>query len=491
MKTYSISWKSLRFTFFFLLFLLFTLRSPLLPQEKFRKSPPNPDPFPKLDLPEIDSATLSNGLVVTVVRQENKPVIHLRLIILTGESSSPDNLPGLATLTANMLNQETLNLSSSDIEEEIESIGGSFSSAIYPDYTIFSFLFLEDSLDEALRILSEMILRPAFTKRDIASMKTTLFYNLVGKSSDPEFLAKRLLFQILFNNHAYKKIAHNEDVIKNLNRKDLLIFFDKFYRPNNAKIVLIGNINLQTATRKVSRYLNTWKKKDLQHNFYQPPIPQDKLKICFIDLPKAKDVTVYMGNTVSPVSDEDFFQFLALNQVIGGTPTSRLFMNLRESKGYAYYAFSAIEFFKSLGVFYIKIRVSPKDTYASILESLNEIQRISKEKISTFEIEQAKSYLIGNFPLKIETFDELSLKISEIQAFNLGEEHWNKYYETIMLINSEKVFATAQKFPLHTPVVVIVGDKNILTNHLEELEEVEVYNHKGILQYKISKGEFE
>lgn len=480
---------SLKPFLYFLIFILLILKSPLHSQERFRKSPPNPEPLPKLELPEINQALLSNSLSVSVVRQESLPVIFLRLIILTGESASPDNLPGLATFTANMLSRGTLNLSASDIEERIESIGGNFSTATYPDYSIFSFSFLDDYFDEALEILGEMILRPTFAKGEIASMKTSMFYDLVGKSSDPEFIAKRLLFQILFKDHPYRKIAYSEDVIKNLNRKDLIFFFDKFYRPNNAKLVLIGNLNLSTATRKVSRYLNTWREKEVPYFSFQPPEPQDKLRICFIDLPKAKEATIYMGNSVSPVSDEDFFSFLALNQVIGGTPTSRLFMNLRESKGYAYFAFSAIEFFKNMGLFYTKIRVRPEDTYASIMESLKEIQRITEEKISNSEIEQAKSYLIGNFPLKIKTLDELSLKISEIQAFNLGEEHWNKYYETITLINSEKVYETAQKYPLHSPVVVIVGDKKILTDHLEEFEETEVYDHKGIFQYKISKGE--
>jgi len=166
-------------------------------------------------------------------------------------------------------------------------------------------------------------------------------------------------------------------------------------------------------------------------------------------------------------------------------------MNLRESKGYAYYAFSELEFFKNCSVFFVKSKVRPEVTYSSIKEILREIEKTTNDKIPSFEIEQAKSYLIGNFPLQIETFDKLSSKISEIIALNLGEEHWSKYYENIMLVNAEKVFDRARKYPLLTSVVVIVGDIKIISDYIRELKEVEVYDNKGILQYTVKKEEKE
>lgn len=479
---------SLKLSIFIFLSFLLTWGTPLVSQERFRRSPPYPEPLPELNLPDIESTTLSNGLSLSVVRRENLQAISLRLIILAGESSSPKSLPSLATITANMLSKGALNLSSSEIEEAIESIGGNFSSSIYPDYSIFSFSFLEDYLDDALEILSRMILQPTFSKQEIRNVERSMFYDLVMKSTDPEFLARRLFFQILFKDHPYKNMAYNEDIIKKIDQKNILSFFNKFYIPNNAKLVLTGNLNLQTASKKVSKYLQSWKKKDLEYRFIPPPDPLKELKICFIDLPKAKDVTIYMGNIIFPITDVDLFPFVVLNQVLGGTPNSRLFMNLRESKGYAYHAFSELEFFKSCGIFTVKARVRPEVSYASIIEILKEIEKITKEKIPSYEIEQAKSYLIGNFPLKIETIDKLSSKISEIQAFNLGEKHWNKYLENIKFINSDTVSKIEKKYPLLSPVVIIIGNKNII-DFLGGFEKLEVYNSKGIHQYNILRGE--
>ncbi|HDZ26579.1 hypothetical protein LCGC14_0885260 [marine sediment metagenome] len=483
--------KYLKLTLILYLLTLLLWEAPLFSQERFRKSPPYPEPLAELKLPEIKPSFLTNGLGVAVIHRNDLPIISLKVIIFAGESHSLKELPGMATLTANMLRRGVSYLTSSQIEEIIESVGGNFSVYTYPDYSVFSFTFLEEFLDTALALMSKMMLRPTFLKREIENIKRIMYYDLREKNKDPEFVAERQLGRLLFRNHPYKKNTFNEDVIKYLNQRAIVSFYDRYYRPNNSLFVLTGNLNLQTATRKVSRYFSTWRRKELEHPSVPPLKPYDKKKICLIDLPEAKDSTIYLGSIVSPLSSQDVFPFIVLNQVLGGTHTSRLLMNLRESKGYAYYAFSELDFFKNCSVFFVKAKVRPEVTYSSIMEILQEIDKITKEKIPSSEIEQAKSYLIGNFPLQIQTLDKLTSRVSEIKALDLGEEHWSKYYENIMLVSSERVFETARKYPLLTPVVVIVGDKDIIIDHIQEFEEVFVYDNKGILQYTIKKGEDE
>lgn len=474
------------FNLLLIFFLISAWNFNLKAQERFRKSPPNPDPLPELSLPQIETAVLSNGLTLHVIYRENSPVIALRLIVLAGESSSPKEFPGTATFTANMLTRRTLKNSAEEIEERIETIGGNFSASTYPDYSMFTFTFLEEFLDEGLNIISELILQPSFTRREMDNVKRSMYYNLLDRLEDPENAAKRQLLQILFKDHPYQKSLFHEDVIKNINQSIPLSFYEKYYIPNNSQIILTGNLTLTIASRKVSSYFNTWQRKEKEFTPMSIPAASEKVKICFVDLPREKDATIYMGNIMVPLSSEDFFPLIVLNQVLGGTANSRLFMNLRESKGYAYYAFSHLELLKACGVFLVRAKVRPEVTYAAVNEALGELKRITEQKFPSYEIEQAKSYLIGNFPLDIETLDNLSLKIALNKAFQLGEEHWGKYYENVMLIDADKVFETARKYPLLTPVVVIVGDQDILLDHLIEFEEVEVYK-KGILQYSIRK----
>jgi predicted Zn-dependent peptidase len=251
---------------------------------------------------------------------------------------------------------------------------------------------------------------------------------------------------------------------------------------------LSGNLNLNTASRKVSQYFNTWQKKDLERPLLPSPERNDSEKVVFVDLPQAKDATLIIGNIVFPLGDPDFFPFSVLNQVLGGTPHSRLFMNLREAKEYAYFAFSEVELFRSCGVYSVRAKVIPSACFESVQEILGELGRMAKEKIPTFEIEQAKSYLIGSFPLQAAKIEVIARRASEIVAFSLGEEYWNKYYENIQLVDSDRVFAVAQRYLFPKPVVIIVGDKSVLLDHLRDFQKLDIYDVKGVFQYSVNKG---
>jgi zinc protease len=465
------------------LFLLFsTLVSPLIAQERFRRTPPLPEPLPELKIPEIQSTSLWNGLTLWIIQKDNLPIISLRVIMFAGESSSPEELPGMATLAAHMISRGTSDLSSSQIEEEIDYVGGSFSTSIHPDYALFSFTFLEEYLDRSLDLLSRMLLQPSFLRREIDAIKRTMYYDLVEESSSPDFLAKRQMLRLLFENHPYKKGTFNEEVIKNLTQKDLVPFFYNNYRPNNAHIILTGNLDLATAERKVRSYFQRWQKREMRPALPQSPESnKEKIRVCFINNPKAKEATLYLGNVVIPATNPDIFPLQVMNQVLGGTPNSRLFLNLRESKEYAYQAFSQIEYYKNCSVFFINAKVRPEVVEASIQEILNEIRLITNKKVSTFEIEQAKSYTIGNFPLQIESLADLTSKVVENKAMNLGDNHWKRYYENIMLVTSDKVFELSRRIPLLTPVVVVVGDSDIILNQFGKfIKEVEIFNDKGV-----------
>jgi predicted Zn-dependent peptidase len=466
------------------------INTSLFPQERFRRNPPFPDPLPELTLPEIESASLSNGLEITVIRRQDLSVISIQLVVYAGESFSPDSLPGLATFTANMVNKGAVGLSSSRITETIETIGGAFSSETHPDYSILSFTFLEDYLDTALETLGKMILQPTFPGIEVSNVVRTMHYDLRGRKSSPAFVGQRTLRRILFEEHPYKNTTFNETGTRNLNRNELLSFFERYYRPNNAKLILIGNLTLRTAVRKVSRYLNTWENRDVAVDEMSPLKPNETLKFCFVNIPEEQDATITIGNTILLRSYDDYFPTTVLNQVLGGSPHSRLFMNLRESKGYAYFAFSTVEFLKTCGILTIQERVRSDAIIESIAESLNEIRRISSEVVPNYELEQAKSYLIGNFPLRIEDLEYYSSRLSAIKAFDLGEAHWNSYYKSMMLISPENVYEIARRSSLQSPVVVIVGDIEELGPYLQEYD-LEVYDTNGDFQYTIKKGETE
>ncbi len=464
--------------------------APSFAQERFRKSPPIPDPMFKLQLPQIESMTLMNGLTVAVAMRDNQPFFSLELVIMAGESQSPDPLPGLASFTAEMLTRGTSLVSGAEMEERIEAIGGTLNTAITPDCTRFSFQFLEDFLDQALEIVSLMVLQPDFSEREIAALKRNLRYDFRQKQRDPEFVGRRQLLRVLFKDHPYHKFCYNEDAFRNLGRKDIQSFYDRYYRPNNAVLILTGNLNLAVAVRKVSHFLNTWPRKESE----KLPLPalavNDEEKFCFVDLPRAKEATVFVGNIIFPLAAPDHFAFAVLNQWLGGTPFSRLFMNLRETKEYAYTAFSEMELYLGGGAYLITAKVIPSAASASIGEISLELERTTREKISTFELEQAKSYLIGHFPLQISRPAEFSRRVADLVTCSLGDAYWNKFDDSILQVDADQIFEVAQKYFRPKPVVVIVGDKDVLLGlgHLRDIERLDVYDLKGAFLYTSIKG---
>jgi len=460
----------------------------LAAQDKFRKSPPLPDPLPELRLPPIESAVLSNGLTVAVVWKPSSTAISLQIVILAGESDSPPKLPGVASVTAHMIGRGAELLSAAEIENRIESMGGEIAAAVSLERTVFTFDVLEEDLDRALEILGAVFLRASFPEQAVESAKRTLYYDLVERQKDPEFVAKRQLLRHLFKGHPFRTATYNEDVLKNVSREDVVAFYDRFYRPNNTILVVAGNMNLQTASRKVSHSFNTWTPRKLEKTFLPPPDPNLEKQITLVDIPQAREATIFLGNIVPPATGPDHFPFMVLNQILGGTPGSRLFMNLRESKGYAYYAFSGADLHKNCGVFWVRARVTPETVLPAVQEILREISPAAVEKVSSFEIEQAKSFLIGNFPLKNEALPDLADRAARVRSFELGDDHWNRYAQNIILVNLERVLETARKVLEPPPVIVIAGDVRLIGDHIRDFDKVDVYDIQGNLKWTIKKG---
>jgi zinc protease len=472
-----------------LVFCLMAASIPAAGQEKFRKSPPIPDPLPGLRLPPIESAVLSNGLTVAVARKSAEGLVSIQLVIMAGEGDCSASRPGVAAVTAGMIGRGTDTLSSGEIEDRIEAVGGDLTMEVSIDQTVFTLDVLEENLDRALEVLGQIFIHASFSEKSLDAVKRTLYYDLLEREKDPEFLAKRQLFRLLFKGHPYSVSAYTEDAIQAIAQPNVLSFYDRYYRPNNAVLVLAGDMNLSVAARKVSHSFNTWIEKRLDRPFLAGPAPAEEEKIAFIHQAGARDITIITGNPIFPIASPDYFPFLVLNQILGGSTGSRLFMTLRESKGLAYYSFSGMDFYRSCGVFWVKAKVTPE----SLVESIDEIFKLlgsqSIERITSFEIEQAKSFLIGNFPLKNESLTNFSRKVSLIKAYNLGDDHWNKYYENLILVNLDKVLETARRYVQPRPPVVIVGDLDQASGHFGTLlDRIEFYDVKGQLRSDINKG---
>jgi zinc protease len=459
-------------------------------QERFRRTPPLPAAEPQeLKLPPIERRSFPNGLTVATVYRPGSPLVTLQLIVRAGEADSPSERPGVAALTARMIGKGTKLLSAGAIEDMVESMGADFSVEVLMDYTVFTFHILEESLDRALFVLRSMILDPAFTERELATLKRTAYYDLSDRKKNPEFLGWRQFLRALFENHPYQTATYAEGVIKFISTKDLVSFYDRFYRPNNAVVLVSGAIDVAGVGKKIGLTFAAWAQRPVERAVPMPPAPNVRERICYIEDPEAVDATVFVGNMIMAASDPDFFPFLVLKHVLGGTTQSRLFMNLRESKGYAYYAFSQTEFFRLCGVYWVRAQVTPEFIVPAVREIAREITSMSSEGASPAEIEEAKSFLIGNLPSRFESLEGFAEWMARVVALDLDDGQWDKGPERLKLVTVEKARAAARKYLSGKPLVVLVGRPEWLGLYAREFDTIEVYDIGGALRTTLRKGE--
>jgi predicted Zn-dependent peptidase len=459
-------------------------------QERFRRTPPLPDALPlELKLPEVVTVLLPNGLTVATAPQPGAPLVTLQLIIRAGEADSPPDRPGVAAMTARMIGKGTKLLSADYLENVIESIGAEFSVTVLMDYTALTMHVLEEHLDRAIYAMRLIALEAVFTERDLGAVRRTAFGELFERQKNPEALGWRQLLRVLFENHPYQTATYAEDVIKFITVKDVAAFYDRFYRPGNASVLASGRIDGDAVTKKIRDNFGAWSGPPVERAAAPKPPPNDRERICFIEAPDQPDATIFAGNIIMDSSDPDFFPFLVLKQVLGGTTRSRLFMNLRESKGYAYYAFSETEFFRSCGVYWARARVRPESIGPAVREIVREIGALAAEPAVPAEIEEAKSYLIGNLPLRFESPEGFADWMARYVALGLDRGHWDRGPEQFKLVNVDRVQEAARKYLAGKPLVVIVGRPEWLGPTLDEFDPIEVYDTSGKLTRILRKGD--
>jgi predicted Zn-dependent peptidase len=459
-------------------------------QERFRRTPPLPAAQPQeLKLPPLERVTLPNGLSVATAFRPGSPLVTLQLVIRAGEADSPPDRPGVAALTARMIGKGTKLLSASAIDGMVESMGADYSVDVLMDYTVFTFHVLEESLERAIFVLRFMVLDAQFTERELASLKRTTYYELSDRKKNPEFLAWRHFLKTLFENHPYQTATYTEDVIRSISQKDVVSFYDRFYRPDNAIVLVSGAIDGPTVGKKIGLHFATWVRQPVERAVTAPPPPNARDRVCFVEDPNATDATVFVGNMIMAASDPDFFPFLVVKQVLGGTTQSRLFMNLRESKAYAYFAFSQAEFFRSCGVYWARARVKPEFIVPAVREIAQEIIAMSAGGANPTEIEEAKSFLIGNLPTRFESIEGFAEWMARVVALDLDEGQWDKGPERFKLVTVERARAVARKYLSGKPLIVLVGRPEWIGLYLREFDSIEVYDNGGALKTTPLKGE--
>lgn len=459
-------------------------------QERFRRTPPLPDAQPlELRLPQVETFVLANGLTVAAARRPETHLVTLQMVIRAGVVDSPADRPGVADATARMIGKGTKMLSSEYIENMIESIGADFSATVFMDYTVLTMTVLEESLDRAVYILRLITLEASFSERELAAVRRSAFWEMQGRKKDPEVLGWIQLLSVLFENHPYHAAAYSEKAIKFITTRDIEAFYNRFYRPGNSAIIVSGPIDGAAIAQKIGSHFGAWSGPAPEWMPPPPPPQNSRDRICYVEEPDLDAATVFAGNVVMGSSNPDFYPVLVLKQILGGTTMNRLFQDLREDKGYATYAFSEMEVFASCGVYWARARVHPESLGPAVREILGEISDLATGPAVPSEIEEAKSYLVGSLPLRLESPGGFAEWLARYVALGLGQGQWDRGPEEIKRVDAELVRLAARKYLAARPAVVIVGRPEWIGAYLGDIDAIEVYDAAGQFKHTLRKGE--
>ena len=447
----------------------------------FRLAAPQPLPPRPLNIPEFVESKLDNGLQIVIVEDTRLPLVSFRLAFRTGDSADPSDLPGLTDMMTALLNEGTESRTSLQIAEEVERLGAVLSAGANSDYTTIAASSLSVYQDQILELLADVALHPSFPENEIELTRENGKQMLIQQRAQANFLASERVAGVIYGQHPYAVVTPTPASLDAMTRSTFRDFHRATIVPNQAVMIVVGDVVRDTVIDRINGLFGQWQHRTpIAVNF--PPAPVRKRRSAYVvDRPGSAQSNIVIANLAINRTNPDFFPMLVLNTILGANASSRLFMNLREDKGYTYGAYSSVDARRVLGSFRATAEVRTPVTGDSLKEFFYELGRIRDEDVSEKEIVNAKSYLTGVFPLRIETQEGLVDQLVQIKMMDLPPNHLHIYRDRVNAVTVEDIRRVAQKYV--TPekaAIVVVGDAaSVLDQITPYTSEIEVSDTEG------------
>ena len=433
-------------------------------QKPDRTKPPAVGDAPKLVLPPIQKRTLSNGVRVWIVESHEVPVAQVNLVILAGSADDPAGKFGVASLTAAMLDEGAGTRSALELADAIEFLGAALTTGSSFDASAVRLNVPVARLQDGLSLLADVALRPTFPAADLERIRQERLTSLLQARDEPAQIAATAFARLVFGpTHRYGTAAiGNEASISSLAVGDLRAFHAAHFVPSNAAFVVAGAVKADEAVRLLEQQFGSWKG-GATARATLPEVPQVKAtEIVLVDKPGAAQSAIRIGRVGVARSTPEYFPLQVLNTIFGGSFTSRLNQNLRETHGYAYGASSAFDMRRTPGPFIAASNVQTDKTSEAVREFMNEFAAIRKP-VPAEELAKAKNYLALGFPGEFETATDLSQQLESLVVYGLPDDYFSKYMNSVQAVSGDAVLkaATAHLVPDRL-LIVVVGDRKVI-----------------------------
>lgn len=375
-----------------------------------------------LTLPTIIERVLPNGLRLVFVEQHEIPVVDAALVIRTGAEADPTGKAGLATLTANLLDEGAGTRDALGLAEQIGFLAISLRTGAAFEQSTISMHSTKATLDSAMGLMADVVLRPTFAEKDFLRLKSERATGLLQEQDRGPAIADRAFAALVYGEaHPYgQSVSGTTESTERLTRDDVLAFWNTWYRPNNATLVIVGDLSIAEAEALARRALGSWTRGALPTLASSPvsAASTGATTIYIVDKPKAAQSSFRLGGIGVARSTPDYYPLMVVNTALGGSFTSRLNNTLREKKGYTYGAGSRFTMRREAGPFQANAEVVSAKTDSALIEFMRELQAI-RAPIPADELAKAKRYLQLGYAENFESTSDIAIQISSLIPYGL------------------------------------------------------------------------
>ncbi len=438
--------------------------------------PPTLGAAPALRVPPITTRQLQNGLKIVIVEQHELPLADVLLQIRSGGEADPTGHSGTAALTAALLTEGTTTRSALEIADQAAFLGVRVGAGSGWEQSTVSLHAPTAQLDSAMALFADVALRPAFPAADLERVRKVRLTALQQIRDRGPAIADRAYATALYGEqHPYgRPLTGTESSIATISRADLKAFYDTHYAPNNATLLVVGDVKPDDVERRAQALFGGWARRDVPAPTTASVTPPKATTLVLIDKPGAAQSSFRLGGIGVPRSTRDYFALQVLNTILGGSFTSRLNQNLRETRGYTYGANSGFSMRRQAGPFTASAEIVSAKSDSALLEFLKELRAI-RDTVPSDELAKAKRYLQLSLPEDFETTGSIAGQFLPLITYGIPLDFYNSAVQSIGAVSQADVQRVARQYVDPDKLtLVIVGDRKTIESGLRALRPGEI-----------------
>ncbi len=434
-----------------------------------RPAPGIPRPYL---FPHFETHVLDNGLRLTIAPMRAYPVVTTLAVMEAGATRDTSGLEGLARLTTRALTEGTRDMDALALALRLELLGTTLDTGTDWDSAIVQLTALSSRLDDAMAVLAEVLMHPAFPEAELERLRAERLADLAQLRAEPRGLADVFFTRLLYKPESrFSRLAGGDErSVSHLTRERVAEFHGQCYRPHATALMIVGDIEVDGALRLASTHFGNWT--GSAPSLGEPVTAQRHLepRVHIINKPAAPQSEVRVGHVAIPRLHDDYFPVVVMNAILGGLFSSRLNLNLREKHAYTYGAHSAFDWRRAASPFEISTAVETAVTIDALREIVHEFNRIREAPVTCTELSLAIDYLVGVFPVRFETTAEVAGGLANLEIFRLPVDYFDTYRDRVAAVTAEDVHRVARAHldPSRLQVVV-VGDAASVRGPIAEL----------------------